>query len=89
MNMVMLDCDHATYLVTRKEYDKLPCMKRMQLKMHLATCKLCRTFSKQSKIISDQIDAIKEADSVNYDLHLSPPQKKHLQEAIEVNLKND
>ena len=89
MSKVMLDCDHATYLLTQSEYEKLHCVKRVQLKMHLASCKLCRAFAKQSKIITGQLDSLKEIDEDNLSLHLSNQQKEELQETIETNIKSN
>ena len=55
MNKVMLSCDSATYLITRNEFEKVNCVKRMQISMHLKGCKYCRQFAEQSKYISLQL----------------------------------
>ena len=89
MNNVMLDCDHATYLVTQGEYEKLNCVKKAQLKMHLASCKFCRSFSKQSKVITTQLNSLKEVDENNLELHLSNQQKSELRETVDASLENN
>ena len=53
MEKIMLDCDHATFLITKSEFEKLGCVQKIQLKMHLAYCKFCRRFAQQNKIISE------------------------------------
>ena len=84
----MLDCDHATFLVTKRDYDKLGCVKSLQLRMHILTCKLCRAFAQQSKIINEEITAIKQNDTVHLHVHLDDQQKETLQETVDTNLKN-
>ena len=83
MNMVMLDCDRATYLATKNEIESVGCVQRMQLKMHLMGCKFCRTYSKQSNLINKQMDNMKELDTDNLLLHLTGEQKNRLQQTVE------
>jgi hypothetical protein len=87
MNAILLDCDKATLYATQHEMKQLGCVKRMQLKMHLATCELCRTFVKQSKIINDQVGVFQKVDETNLKLHLSGPQKEKIQKIIDAYLK--
>ncbi len=88
MNAIMLDCEKATMYATRNEVEGLGCIKRIQLKMHLTTCKLCRSFVEQSKIISSEVTSIKEIDESNLKVHLTEQQKEHLQETVESNLES-
>lgn len=83
MNDVMLSCDSATYLITRNEYDKVNCLKRMQLKMHLAGCKYCRRFAEQSKYITAQLNKLKNPETQKLSIFLSDKQKKKINSAIE------
>lgn len=55
MDAIMLSCEDATYLITKSEMTKLGCIKRMQLKMHLAGCELCRRFKIQSDFIDENL----------------------------------
>lgn len=55
MHSVMLSCDRATFLITKKEYQKLSCVENLQLKMHLMGCKFCRAFNKQNAVITDKM----------------------------------
>jgi len=88
MNAIMLDCDKATLYATQNEMKQLGCIKRIQLKIHLATCELCRAFVKQSKIINRQVNVLKAVDEKNLKLHLTGPQKITLQKTIETYLNN-
>ena len=83
MNKIMLSCDTATYLITRNEFERLSCLKRMQLKMHLAGCKYCRRFAEQSKYISEQITKMKELNTHKPAVCLSEKQKQKIHVAIE------
>jgi len=89
MNAIMLDCEKATLYATQNELKSLGCIKRMQLKMHMATCVLCRTFVKQSKIIINQTNAYKEIDSTKLKTHLSEIQKDRLNKTINNYLHNE
>lgn len=82
MHMIMLDCDQATYLASKSEIVKLGCTQRMQLKMHLFSCKLCKNFVKQSKIIDEQVNKLKAIDDKNLLIHLTEKQKAHLDETV-------
>ncbi len=55
MDAIMLSCEEATYLITKSEMTKVGCIKRMQLKMHLAGCELCRRFKIQSDFIDENL----------------------------------
>lgn len=86
MNAVMLDCDRATLFITKSEVDKLACLQRVQLKMHLMGCKLCRAFAKQSKFISKELDTIKIVNPDKLTLRLTVDQKERIQQKIDMNL---
>ncbi|HDO26801.1 MAG TPA: hypothetical protein ENH02_01665 [Bacteroidetes bacterium] len=86
MEKIMLDCDHATYLVTKRDYESLNCIQKMQLKLHLASCKFCRMFAEQNKIISETINDIKVVDREHLHVHLNEEQKSKLKKTIESDL---
>ena len=83
MNDVMLSCDSATYLITRNEFEKVNCVKGMQLKMHLAGCKYCRRFAEQSKYISEQLNKLREPETQKLSICLTEKQKQKINTAIE------
>lgn len=87
MNDVMLSCDIATYLITRSEFDRVNCVKRMQLKMHLAGCKYCRRFAEQSKYISEQLNKIRNPETQKLSVFFNDKQKKKINTAIENQLR--
>lgn len=83
MNKVMLDCNTATSFVTKREYVKLGCVDRMKLSMHLASCKYCRQFAKQSITISHHISELSKIDDSNHRHYLSKEQKNNMIKEIE------
>ncbi len=89
MEKIMLDCDQATYLITKSEFERLGCIQKMQLKMHLAYCKFCRRFAQQNKIISETLNDLKQIDSEHLHIHLSEKQQEKLKKTIESEIAND
>jgi hypothetical protein len=51
MNWIMLSCEEATLLMTKKQLGNFPLLKSMQLRLHLMSCKLCRRFKIQNETI--------------------------------------
>lgn len=86
MNLVMLDCDQATMVSTHLDLESVGFLKKLQLKMHLMGCKYCREYVKQSKILVNELNKLKEIDPENLQIHLTPEQKETLEEAIEQNI---
>jgi hypothetical protein len=52
MRKMMLNCEQASMISTRKMVEKVSIKNRMGLQMHLAACKHCRKYYQQSKILS-------------------------------------
>ena len=82
MDKIMLNCDTATLLITRGEFEKFSCTDQVRLKMHLAGCKFCRRFKKQSAFISYALKQAAFPDKENLKLHLSEEQKKRMKEKL-------
>lgn len=85
MHAVMLDCEHATLFAVRAESEKLGCLKKLQLNMHLMGCKFCRAFVEQSKIISRQLNEMKTFQPGEEEVHLTEEQKNDLKAVIRKN----
>lgn len=52
MKQLILSCKKATWLISLKEEGKLSFIQRIQLRMHLAVCSMCKLFEKQTLFIS-------------------------------------
>ena len=77
MTRIMLNCDKATFLISKKEVVELKCIERTKLKMHLISCKYCRRFAEQS------INSMSVIDPNNLRLKLTDKQKTNLQKQID------
>ncbi len=78
MNWLMLSCEKATFYVVKSRFKPLTAKEKAQLKMHLAACKDCSTFEKQSKMIDEQLDKLEK----ELPKKLSDTKKAELEEII-------
>ena len=58
MKKLIINCEKATFLISKKEEDKLSLSERIDLFFHLSICKLCKQFESQTKYITQQIKHI-------------------------------
>ncbi|MES2373899.1 MAG: hypothetical protein V4557_15070 [Bacteroidota bacterium] len=52
MNLLHTSCKKATYLVSKKEENKLTWLESIRLRSHLSICSLCRKFESQTYLIA-------------------------------------
>ena len=86
MNRVMLDCDQATMLSTHLDLENAGFLKKLQLKIHLMGCKYCTEYVRQSNLLINELNQIKEIDQKNLQIRLTQKQKEILEETIEQNI---
>lgn len=84
---MMITCKEATFLISKKQQDKLNTIEKMQLKMHLLMCKYCRRFSIQVNFMTRAIQRLKDkVEERGVKIHLSEEQKQQIKRKIsEVN----
>lgn len=87
MDKIILDCDHATYLITKSEYESLNCIQKIQLKLHLSSCKFCKMFAEQNKFISQSLNDFKKIDMDHLHIRLTEEQQTKLKKTIESEIK--
>ena len=80
MLKMMLNCREATLLVDKQEYIELSTKEKLDLKMHLSTCKHCRNYSAQSQIINTTLSKAFKFNEL--ELKLSDQQKTQLIEKL-------
>jgi len=51
MNLFNISCKKATYLLSKKEENKLSWFEVFKLRGHLTICSLCRKFEQQTSLI--------------------------------------
>jgi hypothetical protein len=86
MDKIMLDCEQATYLITKSEMEDIGCIKKIQLKMHLAGCKFCSRFKIQSDLIDQSLRTLEHIklheEDKNSALKLRDEKKEEIQKVI-------
>ncbi len=89
MTFLMLNCDKATFLLSKKEVEDLRWIESVKLRFHLMSCSYCRRFAQQSALISKQFNSIKVIDPYNLKLKLTDDQKVCIQHKLdsEMNIK--
>ena len=83
MTLVMLSCDKATFLLTKKEIGNITFIEVLKLKIHLLSCKYCHRFAQQSTFITKQIHSLSIIDPNNLKLKLTDEQKICMQHNID------
>ena len=64
MNPINISCKKATYLLSKKEENKLSWLEKIKLRAHLTICSLCRRFEQQTGFIILQVKQLQQADHV-------------------------
>ena len=78
MKLFSISCKKATYLVSKKEENRLSWIEKIQLSTHLTICSLCKKFEEQTGFI---IRHAHELHSHNAPL-LSDTAKRKMQELL-------
>ncbi|UEG54868.1 hypothetical protein LLH06_07810 [Mucilaginibacter daejeonensis] len=85
LKKIAYNCKKATLLIEKKQIESLTLREKLELKIHLAGCSVCRIFEKQSVMINQMVkDLFKE--SAQRDIKLADDYKKELQQKIEEKL---
>jgi len=80
---IMISCYDATYLISKKQEEKLTLAEQMKLSLHLMYCKYCKRFAKQTKQITNSIKEMNRKMKKNsVKIKLTEEQKKRIAEAI-------
>lgn len=87
MYKIMLTCKLATLYSSIKNFQKLPIVRRIQLKMHLMMCKNCHEFDHQSNIIDKSLLNFHQNDTLQSEETLSNEKIELLKDLINQNIK--
>ena len=82
---IIYNCKRATFLIEKKLIDRLTLREKMELRIHLYGCPVCRIFDKQSAIINNMVQQLFRS-SNDVSVHLDDNFKKNLQHRIEEEL---
>lgn len=82
---IRYNCKRATFLIEKKLIDRLTLRERIELRIHLYGCSVCRIFEKQSTIINKMVQQLFRS-SNDAEVHLEDSFKQELQQRIDVEL---
>jgi Zn-finger nucleic acid-binding protein len=77
MVIAMKSCKDITLLVEKGKIIELSLKEKMQVKFHLAMCKLCRNFAIDSNFLDKILSRLKPSD-----LKLTPAEKEKIKSSI-------
>jgi predicted anti-sigma-YlaC factor YlaD len=79
---ILTSCEESTFLLSKRQHEKLGLKETVNIKIHLLTCHACRSFVKQINFLSKGINKLKKG---NNQFHLSPEEKSQIRQ----NLRNE
>ena len=83
---MMISCQESTFLISKKQQDKLSLFERIQLSFHLLMCRYCRRFSIQISWITKGIRRMNRKMEAQYvHIKLTDEQKKRIDTALRNN----
>jgi hypothetical protein len=82
---IIYNCKRATFLVEKKLTDGLTLREKIELRIHLYGCSVCRVFDKQSALINKMVQQLFKSNN-NAEVHLDDTFKQELQLRIEEEL---
>jgi len=80
---IAYNCRQATLLIEKKQEVALTSREKMELKIHLAGCYICRVYENQSILINQMMHKLLKG--APQDVKLDPAFKKELQQRIDEN----
>jgi len=87
LKKIQYNCRHATFLIEKKQLQKLTLRENVELRIHLAGCSVCRIFQQQSVVINQMVRSVFKDDETSSPLKLDDTFKKVLQERIDSEMK--
>lgn len=89
MNLIVLSCQKATFLIEKSHDKPLSFFDKLQLNIHLKICDKCAGYQKQSFLI----ESVLKNNAANFSnpasFKLSDTSKTRIQKVVEDNLKNN
>ncbi len=82
LKKIIYNCKRATLLIEKKLIDRLTLREKMELRIHLFGCSVCRVFDKQSALINQMVQQLFKS-AKDTGTHLDDTFKQELQHRIE------
>lgn len=83
---IAYNCKKATFLIEKKQIGTISLREKLELKIHLAGCSVCRIFEQQSIKINEMVKNLFHTNSQQEEIKLDEDFKKAMQERIEKEL---
>ena len=83
MRRMMLTCQEASLLSTRKHVEGVSLRESINLYMHISACKHCKNYYRQTQLLTRNIRHFSRESTNGFSLHrLSPAEKSKLHKLI-------
>lgn len=84
---IAYNCRKATFLIEKQQISSITLREKIELKIHLAGCSICKVFQQQSVLINKMVG--KHFADPHTDLVLGRDFKDHLQQMINEKLRKN
>jgi hypothetical protein len=88
LKKIAYNCKKATFLIEKKQIGSISIREKLELKIHLAGCSVCRIFEQQSIVINRMVKELFHSDQ-HAPFKLDDIHKKDMQERIEEKLNRE
>lgn len=85
LRKIQYNCRKATYLIEKQQIGRITLGEKLELKIHLAGCSICKTFQRQSIVINHLVRNLFQAANQT-DVKLDDEFKTNLQKRIDQKL---
>lgn len=86
LKKIAYNCKKATFLIEKRQIGSISMREKMELKIHLAGCSVCRIFEQQSIVINKLVHDLFHEPKPNELVKLDDNFKRELQHRIEEKL---
>lgn len=85
MKNMIYNCRQATLLIEKQQWARLTIRERVQLKVHLTGCSMCKLFQRQSRLINEQVKKLIPRQGVMLDEPFKIAMEKKILEKLKEN----
>jgi len=85
MGNVFIKCNEATCICDKTQYNEASFWEKFKLSFHLMTCKHCKVYTKQNKVVS-KVLTYKAVQKDKTNSCLTKPEKATIKKTVEDNL---
>jgi ribosomal protein S3AE len=87
LTKIAYNCRKATFLIEKQQIDHITAREKIELKIHLAGCSICRIFQQQSAAINKMVHDLLHTET-HQELKMKDDFKNSLKTKIEQELSN-